>query len=116
MFNGHHLFVIANHWNSKGGDEPLFGVNQPPTFSSEIQRNQQATVVHDFVNDILTADPNVVVMGDLNDFQFSSALATLMGSPAILTDMIDTLPLAERYTYVYEGNSETLDHILVSDT
>jgi uncharacterized protein len=117
MFNGHHLFVIANHWNSKGGDEPLFGVNQPPTFSSEIQRNQQATVVHDFVNAILTADPNanVLVMGDLNDFQFSSALATLKSSPAILTDLIETLPIAEQYTYVYEGNSETLDHILASN-
>ena len=116
MFNGHHLFVIANHWNSKGGDEPLFGVDQPPVFSSEIQRNQQATVVHEFVNAILTTDPNanVLVMGDLNDFQFSSALETLMGSPAILTDLIDTLPLAERYSYVYEGNSETLDHILAS--
>ena len=116
MFNGHHLFVIANHFNSKGGDEPLFGVNQPPAFSSEIQRIQQATVVHDFVNAILTADPNanVLVMGDLNDFQFSSALATLKGSPAILTDLIETLPLAERYTYVYEGNSEALDHILAT--
>jgi uncharacterized protein len=117
MFNGHHLFVIANHWNSKGGDDPLFGVNQPPTFSSEIQRNQQATVVHDFVAAILAADPNanVLVMGDLNDFQFASALETLKGSPAILTDLIETLPLAERYSYVYEGNSETLDHILASE-
>jgi uncharacterized protein len=117
MFNGHHLFAIANHWNSKGGDQPLFGVNQPPVFSSEIQRNQQATIVHDFVHAILTADPNasVFVMGDLNDFQFSSALATLKGSPAILTDLIEILPLAERYSYVYEGNSETLDHILASD-
>ena len=116
MFQGQHLFVIANHWNSKGGDDPLFGVDQPPVLSSEVQRNQQATVVHNFVNAILNADPNayVAVMGDLNDFQFSPALATLKGSPAILTDMIDTLPLAERYTYVYEGNSETLDHILVS--
>lgn len=116
MFNGHHLFVIANHWNSKSGDDPLFGVDQPPTFSSEIQRNQQAAVVHDFVAAILSADPgaNVAVLGDLNDFQFSSALGTLIGSPAILTDLIDTLPLAERYTYVYEGNSEVLDHSLFS--
>lgn len=115
-FLGRRLFVIANHWNSKSGDQPLFGVNQPPTFSSEVQRNQQATVVHNFVNAILTADPNanVLVMGDLNDFQFSAPLATLKGNPAILTDLIETLPLAERYTYVFEGNSETLDHILAS--
>ncbi len=117
LFNGHRLFVIANHWNSKGGDQPLFGVNQPPALSSEVQRLQQATVVHDFVSAILTADPaaNVLVMGDLNDFQFSAPLATLKGSPAILSDLVDTLPLAERYSYVYEGNSQALDHILASD-
>jgi len=117
MYNGFHLFVIANHWNSKSGDQPLFGVNQPPVFNSEIQRNLQATVVHDFVASILAADSdaNVVMMGDLNDFQFSTALQTLKGSPEILTDMIETLPTEERYSYVYEGNSETLDHILVSD-
>jgi ATP-dependent DNA helicase DinG len=91
MFNGHHLFVIANHWNSKSGDQPLFGVNQPPAFISEIQRNLQATVVHDFVNAILTADPsaNVLVMGDLNDFQFSSALATLKEQLAAMIDVLE---------------------------
>ncbi len=30
-------------------------------------------------------------------------------------DLIDTLPVNERYSYVFEGNSEVLDHILVSD-
>jgi hypothetical protein len=28
--------------------------------------------------------------------------------------LIDTLPEAERYGYVFEGNSEAIDHILVS--
>ncbi len=53
-------------------------------------------------------------MGDLNDFQFSTPLATLKGSPALLSDLVDTLPLAERYSYVYQGNSQALDHILAS--
>ena len=30
-------------------------------------------------------------------------------------DLIDTLPANERYSYVFDGNSQTLDHILVSD-
>ena len=55
MFNGHHLFVIANHFNSKGGDDPLYGHIQPPVRSSEVQRHQQAQVVHDFVDQIVTA-------------------------------------------------------------
>jgi len=28
-FRGYHLFVIANHFNSKGGDQPLFGLPAP---------------------------------------------------------------------------------------
>ncbi len=59
-------------------------------------------------------DPNanVVVLGDLNDFQFSETLAILEGG--VLYSLIDTLPVYERYTYVFEGNAQALDHILVS--
>jgi predicted extracellular nuclease len=114
-FNGHHLFVIANHFNSKGGDDPLEGRFQPPTRSTEVQRHQQAQIVHDFVAQILAADPTagVVVDGDLNDFEFSDTVSILKAG--VLTDLIDTLPQNERYSYVFEGNSQTLDHILVSD-
>jgi predicted extracellular nuclease len=116
-FNGHTLFVIGNHFNSKGGDDPLFGHLQPPTRISEVQRNQQAQVVNDFVDQLLAADANanVVVLGDLNDFYFSTALLTLKGTPPVLNDLITTLPPAERYTYVFEGNAQDLDHTLVSD-
>src|SRR6266542_1199233 len=116
-YNGHHLFVIANHFNSKGGDDdPLFGHSQPPTLVSEAQRKAQATVVHDFVTSLETADPDaaVVVLGDLNDFEFSPPLATL--EAGVLHDLIETLPQAERYTYDFEGNSQALDHILLSDS
>jgi uncharacterized protein len=115
VFNGHTLFVIANHFNSKGGDQPLFGRFQPPVRSSEIQRHQQAQIVHDFVQSILSADPGaaVVVLGDLNDFEFSETLTTL--SAGVLHDLLTTLPQSERYTYVFEGNSQSLDHILLSD-
>ncbi len=113
-FNGHHLFVIANHLKSKSQDDPLFGRLQPPILATETQRTAQAQLLRDFVNGIVTLDPNadVVVLGDLNDFQFSNPLVTLKGS--ILDDLIETRPENERYTYVYDGNSETLDHILVS--
>jgi predicted extracellular nuclease len=107
--------VIANHFNSKGGDQPLYGRFQPPARSSEAQRHQQAQVVHDFVQSILAADPSaaVVVLDDLNDFEFSETLTTL--SAGVLRDLISTLPQSERYTYVFEGNSQAIDHILLSD-
>jgi predicted extracellular nuclease len=115
-YNGHHLFVIANHFNSKGGDKPLFGHSQPPELVTQTQRVRQATVVHDFVASLESADPDaaVVVLGDLNDFEFSPPLGTLKAG--VLHDLIETLPQAERYTYDFEGNSQTLDHVLLSDS
>ncbi|WP_315790371.1 lamin tail domain-containing protein [Fischerella sp. JS2] len=115
VFNGNTVFVVANHFNSKGGDQPLFGRFQPPTLTSEAQRTQQAQIVNNFIDSVLAADPNanVVVMGDLNDFQFSNPIATLKGG--VLTNLVDTLPINEQYTYVFEGNSQVLDHILVTN-
>ena len=112
--NGQTLYVINNHFNSKGGDSALFGDVQPPVLTSETQRLLQAQVVHDFVAGMLAVDPraNIVVMGDLNDFQFSAPLELLQGD--ILTDLVDTLPVEEQYSYIYDGNSQTLDQMLVS--
>ncbi|MGW0882354.1 lamin tail domain-containing protein [Streptomyces sp. NPDC002671] len=114
-WQGKPVFVIANHFNSKGGDQPLFGHFQPPTRSSETQRHNQATVVKNFVDQILAVDANasVIVLGDLNDFEFSQTADILTANNA-LTDLPRTLPDAERYTYDYEGNSQVLDHILLS--
>jgi len=115
---GKKLFVIANHWKSKTQDNPLFGRFQPPVRGTEAQRNAEAQVVRDFVSEILALDPNanVIVLGDLNDFQFSDALTTLKGSGDLeLHALIETLEESERYTYVFDGNSQVLDHILFSD-
>lgn len=114
VFNGETVFIIGNHFNSKGGDDPLFGPHQPPVLSSEVQRQQQATLVKGFVDSLRASDPTakVVVLGDLNDFEFSNPLATLKS--AGLTDLLETLPANQRYTYNFEGNAQSLDHILVS--
>lgn len=114
-FQGEEVIVINNHFNSKGGDEPLFGKNQPPFLESEAQRMQIATIVNNFVSDIKekNEDANVVVVGDLNDFEFSAPLAVLKGDD--LTNLVETLPASERYTYNYQGNAQVLDHILVSN-
>ncbi|KAG2427957.1 hypothetical protein HXX76_011944 [Chlamydomonas incerta] len=120
--NGQPLFVITNHFNSKGGDQPLFGRNQPPARSSEVQRAQQAAIVAGFVSQILAIEEQsrVVVMGDLNDFAGSAALAVLYG--AGLTNAyllpeaagLQRTPPNQRYSYNFEGNAQALDHILLS--
>ncbi|WP_080843911.1 chitobiase/beta-hexosaminidase C-terminal domain-containing protein [Cytobacillus gottheilii] len=114
-FNGENVIVIANHFNSKGGDFPLFGKVQPPVLTSEIQRMNIANVVNGFVGDIHEQNPdaNVVLVGDFNDFEFSNPIQALKGD--VLTNMIDKVPAEERYTYTYQGNSQVLDHIFVSN-
>ncbi|MEV8374562.1 lamin tail domain-containing protein [Kribbella sp. NPDC056861] len=118
LFDGNkQLFVIANHFNSKGGDQPLSAAVQPPNRTSEVQRLKQATEVHDFVKDLnekSAGRARVVVLGDLNDYQFSPSVATLTENGTQLKTLIDTLPAEERYSYIFDGNSQVLDHIAVS--
>ncbi|MBY6036479.1 chitobiase/beta-hexosaminidase C-terminal domain-containing protein [Fictibacillus nanhaiensis] len=114
MFKGESVIVVANHFNSKGGDQPLFGKNQPPYLGSEKQRLEIASVVNGFVKDVKQEDPHakVVLLGDFNDFEFAPALQTLKGDE--LTNMIEEVPFKERFTYSYQGNAQVLDHILVT--
>ncbi|GGW63209.1 endonuclease/exonuclease/phosphatase family protein [Streptomyces xantholiticus] len=114
-FRGRTVFVIANHFGSKGGDESLVSHHQPPIRSSEVQRLKQAQAVNAFVKDILKADhrADVLVLGDINDFEFSHTTQALTDGGA-LCPAIKSLPRSERYSYVYQGNSQVLDQILTS--
>jgi len=118
--NGRAFFIINNHWNSKGGDNGLFGSVQPPILSSETQRIQQAQIVRSFVDSLYACDPNVnvVVAGDLNDFWYSNPVNLLEGSsPTRMYTASEVLvgTASERYGYVFEGNSQTLDQIVFSE-
>lgn len=116
VFNGEKVILVNNHFNSKGGDDPLYGVNQPPIEVTQAQRLAQAEVVADFVESVYAVDEdaNVIVLGDLNDFGFSKPVERL--EEAGLFDLSDLLPENERYDYVFDGNSQDLDHIMVSES
>ncbi|MFD9331678.1 endonuclease/exonuclease/phosphatase family protein [Streptomyces sp. NPDC060065] len=115
VFRGKTVFVIANHFASKGGDQGLTSQYQPPARSSETQRHLQATAVNTFVKEILATQKNadVVTLGDINDFEFSGT-TKLLEDDGALWSAIKSLPKSERYTYDYQGNSQVLDQILVS--
>ena len=116
-FNGEQVIVIVNHWNSKGGDSPLFGTQQPAVLGSEAQRIEIAKVVREFVEEIQSenSNANIVAVGDFNDFQWTSALQFFEGGNKSMFNMINSLPANDRYSYTYQGNSQALDHIFVSN-
>ena len=123
-FNGQEVTVINNHFSSKGGSSPIFGVDQPfedlqenPDVNGSLdERQAQAEAVDGYVDNVLGTDPdaNVVVLGDLNEFEFISPVDEILGSS--LNNLIDTIPEDERYSFIFQGNSQQLDHILVSDS
>jgi len=116
-FQGHRFILIVAHFNSRSDDDPVFGWAQPPAAPSEAQRIQQAAEVSSFVSTALSLDPdaNVVVLGDLNDFPFSTAVSETLAAD-LLVNLWTTRPLTERYSYLYDGNAQAIDHILVNHT
>ena len=112
--DGERLTVVVCHLRSKGGDDPLFGNRQPPVLSSETQRHAQAELIRSFLEHRLSLHPSerIIVLGDLNDFEFRAPVETLAAEPMV--NLVERLPQADRWTYVYQGNSQVLDHIIVS--
>ena len=66
-----------------------------------------------FVAD-LGSDPTarVIVLGDLNEHEFRGPLRVMEG--AGLVNLMFSVPAADRYSFNYRGNSQLLDHVLVS--
>jgi len=121
-FRGADLTLVNCHLSSKGGSAPLFGQLQPaaqlqedPSVNGALDaRRAQARVVADFVGGLLDADPrsHVVVLGDMNEFEFLSPIQSILGER--LFNLTRRLFPTERYSFVFEGNSQELDQMLVS--
>ena len=118
-FNDETFTVINNHWSSKFGSTPVYGSVQPFVNAGLEERKQQAEALNQHVQDLKTEDPDakVVVLGDLNDFQFAEPLPILKGDGEnqILFNQIDELDDDEVYTFNFQGNSQVLDHFLVTE-
>ncbi|MEA5536628.1 5'-nucleotidase C-terminal domain-containing protein [Crocosphaera sp. XPORK-15E] len=115
-FNGQDVTVINNHLTSRGGrGTPLFGDTQPPIIGGDTERTAQATVLNGDINQILATNPNakIVVLGDLNGFDFEQYQQILSGG--VLTNLSQTLDIRDRATFNFQGNSQALDHVLVTN-
>lgn len=130
------LTIVGLHLKSKGGpqfgvptteqpagDDPLYGEVQPPIRWTEELRHKQADYVRALVDLLLTNDPGseILVGGDLNDFEFpepgegADTIGRIEASATDpLSDLVRMTPADDRYSFGFVGNSQALDHMLVT--
>lgn len=130
--------VIGNHLLSLidiNSNEP--GSNNYPTTGDRrrVKRASQAVFLADLVEQFQQANPQerIVLLGDFNAFEFNDGYVDVMGiitgqeaandavvehaeSPigATLTNLTTLQPASDRYSFSFEGNAQTLDHIVVN--
>jgi predicted extracellular nuclease len=120
------LTVIGNHLRS------LIDVD---TLRVQAKRRAQAEFLAALVQELQTSNPaaRILLVGDFNAFDVNDGYADLIGTitgiptppeqvAAASADLIDPnlsnlnllLPPSERYSFVFEGNAQTLDHALAN--
>jgi uncharacterized protein len=131
------ITVMVNHLRSLTSvDATTPGSNGWPTDGHRVRakRRAQAESLANLVQGRQTADPQerIVLVGDFNAFEFNDGLGDSMGtiqgtptpanqvvlaSPDLvnpdLANLVPTAP-AERYSFSFDGNAQTLDHVLVN--
>jgi len=133
------LTAIVVHQRSLGGVADLSpGPNGWATVGDRVRNKRQKQA--EFLAGVLQArqsvDPaeHIVVLGDFNGFEVNDGLVDVMGvsdgtpvpdaetavpgdgidlvSPDFV-NLFDTPPAPERYSYVFDGNAQSLDHVLI---
>ncbi len=128
--------VIVNHSRSLSGIDST-EVNGSGTEGGRVRfkRRAQAEFLANAIQTRQMADPNLnlAVVGDFNAFPFNDGYVdvegTIQGNPvpadqvtlassdlvtSDLTNLIDTLPPTERYSFTFDGNAQALDYIMVN--
>lgn len=119
------LHVVANKWKTKRLEDPRLSTNETPVRQTEVQRKAQARAVRRWVDERLAEDPGalILVTGDLGDFQFAEpgegedhpiGILAGLGDRVRLTNLIELEEPGERFTYVFQGNSLVMTHMLIS--
>jgi uncharacterized protein len=102
------LTAVVTHFKSRIGTDP-----EGKEFTS--RRTEEARLVASIVNDLLAVDPDaaIVALGDFNDYTTSDPLRILTTTTP-LQNLTLQVPQAERYSSILNGQSQVLDHILVT--
>ncbi|MEO8434883.1 MAG: DUF4214 domain-containing protein [Pyrinomonadaceae bacterium] len=126
------VIVVVNHPRS------FIDVDQDPGDGPRVRakRTAQAEHIALLLNDLQTNNSTtpVIAVGDYNAYQFNDGFTDpidiMKGVPPPddqvvvdaspdsvnpdFTNLTDLLPVSERYTFVFEGTPQALDHVLVS--
>ncbi|KAK7948518.1 uncharacterized protein PG986_009404 [Apiospora aurea] len=116
--DGNSTFYTVNvHWGSKGGSSSIHGDARPPVNGGVEDRIAQAEVTADFIAAILAEDPeaHVISSGDFNEYPFVNPI-TDFESRSLMQDLdvVAGIDVLERYSYLYDMNTQELDHMFVS--
>jgi len=127
-FRGKEFTVINNHLTSRFGSTPVFGGLQPFVQAGEAERAAQTGALNEVVDALLAGSHGsaihaseagrILVVGDLNTMEFTDDITDILpgtGPDRVLTNLIDGLTDDNVYTFNFEGNSQVLDHVLVTD-
>jgi predicted extracellular nuclease len=114
--NNGSFWMVVNHLKSKGSCPS--GASDPNQDSGQgcwnAARTVQATTLASWVGGLVTSsgETDVLMMGDFNAYLNEDPIKTL--ETAGHEDLLKRLPAAERYTYVFSGESGALDHAFAS--
>ena len=130
--------VIVNHLRSLNGvDDTGPGSNGFATEGERVRfkRRAQAEYLANLIQSRQTSDPTelIITLGDMNAFNVNDGyvdmIGTIKGTPTPasqvtlassdlvnpdLTNLLDLLPAAQQYSYNFDGNTQTLDHVLLN--
>lgn len=124
--------VVVNHLKS------FLGYNDPRQMANvRMKKKLQAEFLARWADARQKANPleRIILVGDFNAFQFPDGVmdvvGTIRGTPAAadtvimpsddlvvrdLINLVDVIAAGQRYSYVFDGNAQVLDHILISET
>jgi predicted extracellular nuclease len=104
--------VVVNHFKSKGCGEATGDELDTGQGCYNALRTKQAQQLSSFVTTLQATDPDVLVIGDLNSYAEEDPIAVLETSG--LRNMLKLVPPTERYSFVFNGESGTLDYALAT--
>jgi predicted extracellular nuclease len=105
---------------SRFGSSPIFGGPQPFFQAGEAEREAQCLALHQVVRKMkrFNRHARIMVLGDLNTFEWTNDLTEILpgvGAQRILSNLIHRLHDDNVYTFIFDGSSQVLDHVFVTD-